>query len=327
MNNKLHQEAVKRAIAPKFKGKEEIAANTIPLYPKTAERELKRVYRCYLLILNREVKAHLPEIMALCRKQRMDAARHDDIADFRRELRKIIQVIAQAIERAIGSYKLREKIEAIATMVKNTSVREWKRIVRSTLGIDLLSDYYDGSFYSAAIQQWVADAVNKIQSIPAQELGEMEAIIQQGYLNGKTIREIAGEIQKEYNVTKSKAVFLARDQVGTLNAQITKHQQEDAGVHKYKWSDSGDERVRDCHHALNGTIHSWDDPPAMWRANKHGIVYTGRNCHPGEDYACRCCAIPVFTFDTIDLPMKGADEKKDDYDPVSIVFSGSDRKF
>ena len=32
-------------------------------------------------------------------------------------------------------------------------------------------------------------------------------------------------------------------------------------------------------------------------------VGNGRKCHPGQDYQCRCCAIPVFDIDNLDLPV------------------------
>lgn len=71
-------------------------------------------------------------------------------------------------------------------------------------------------------------------------------------------------------------------------------QQQDAGVQEYIWSDSGDSRVRSGHHRLNGKKFRWDDPPVVDER-------TGRRCHPGEDFQCRCVAIPVFDIDTLDL--------------------------
>ena len=113
------------------------------------------------------------------------------------------------------------------------------------------------------------------------------------------------DIQKEYSLTLRKAQLLARDQVSSLNAQISKMQQQDAGCTKYRWSTSKDSRVRDCHRALEGKIFNWDDPPEMWYETKsRGRVSTGRRCNPGEDYCCRCVAIPVFDFNTVDVPIR-----------------------
>ena len=84
----------------------------------------------------------------------------------------------------------------------------------------------------------------------------------------------------------------------------TKHQQKDVGITHYKWSDSGDEDVRVCHKSLDGKIFAWDTPPEMWyKSKKKGRVMTGRYCHPGEDIQCRCCAIPIFNVESLDLPI------------------------
>jgi GNAT superfamily N-acetyltransferase len=50
--------------------------------------------------------------------------------------------------------------------------------------------------------------------------------------------------------------------------------------------------VRDMHDELEGTEHAWDDPPVT---DKYG----NRN-HPGEDYQCRCVAVPIL--DEYDSP-------------------------
>jgi SPP1 gp7 family putative phage head morphogenesis protein len=96
--------------------------------------------------------------------------------------------------------------------------------------------------------------------------------------------------------------MIARDQTAKLNGRITQKQHRDAGVTRYKWSTSGDERVRECHGSFDGKIYSYDSPPEIWYSTKKGIVYTGRHCNPMEDYQCRCCAIPVFDIDETDLP-------------------------
>ena len=155
----------------------------------------------------------------------------------------------------------------------------------------------------------MSENVQMIKSIPNETLGEMREIILDGFKKGKTATDISKELQKSYGITKRKAQSLARDQIATLNAEISELQQRDAGCTKYKWSTSKDRRVRDCHRELDGKIFSWDNPPEMWYETKAGRVYTGRRCHPGQDFLCRCCAIPVFDFDTVDVPISAEREK------------------
>ena len=311
MNNIQHQEAVKKAVKKQFRGRSTLNSKSTPLYPDNAEREYQRIAAAYVRLLNKSLKDHLPEIMAEYKVQRNDGVRNDDLRDLESWLRRKFQEIAAELEQRIASYDLRRMVEKISGITQRSSLREWKRSVKNTLGIDLLNDYYDGSFYQDILHRWIDENVTKIKSIPQNTLMEMQQIIQSGFRSGSTIRDITKAIQKEYNLTKGKARMHARDQVATLNAQITKKQQEDAGCKRYRWSDSRDSRVRDCHRSLNGQIFSWDDPPEMWYVTKKkGIVHTGRRCHPGEDYACRCVAIPVFDYDTIDLPIQEKQTKE-----------------
>jgi uncharacterized protein with gpF-like domain len=64
-----------------------------------------------------------------------------------------------------------------------------------------------------------------------------------------------------------------------------------------------DSRTRESHAFFNGKIYSWDAPPMGWYRTKRGIVYT-RACNPGEDYGCRCVAMPVFEYGSVMIPVE-----------------------
>ena len=309
MNKQTHHQLVKEAVGKKFRGSQPLKSKVIPRYPDSCERELQRIARGYTKMFYAILKDHLPEMMSAYKKERHGDSRFDDTMDLDREIRQQFAAIAQELERKVSQHGLEELVEKAGKLTKNASVREWKRVIRNTLGVDLMDDYYNGEAYDRALRKWIDENVLKIKSIPNEALDEMQGIIREGYQNGRTIRDITKEIQREFGVTKNKAEALARDQVSTLNAQLTRMQQEDAGCEEYIWSDSGDSRVRDCHHSLDGKRIRWDNPPEMWYKTKSkGIVYTGRRCHPGEDYCCRCVAIPYFNLETIDIPIQQADE-------------------
>ena len=205
------------------------------------------------------------------------------------------------LERRTSMFGLRSKIESMAKLTRKLSIREWKKAVKSTLGIDLMDDYYTGELYRTMMERWVEDNVALIKTIPQESLGRMRQILLEGYRNGETTTAIVKQIQRTYSVDRRHAQLLARDQIAKLNGDITQQQQQDAGVVEYVWSTSGDSRVRPSHAALNHKRFRWDDPPVVDEK-------TGRRCHPGKDYQCRCCALPVFNIKTVDLPVtKGGD--------------------
>ena len=125
-----------------------------------------------------------------------------------------------------------------------------------------------------AIDAYRATNVAKIKSIASERLQEMTDLLEQAEEENWHVDKLRKEFQRQFDVTKSKASLLARDQTLKLGAAITKERQTQAGIRQYVWSTSGDERVREGHAELDGTVQSWDDPPDTG---------DGQNCHPGED--------------------------------------------
>lgn len=303
MNNKYYQEYLQNEVKPKFRSSQRVRSKVVPRYPDSVEREFQRLTRQYLLIFKETLKDHLPAIMSAYKKERSGNTRLDDSQDLNRDMQEEMRKAAEDMEQKFASFGLLSFIEKIAEMLRKSSVKEWKRIIRQTLGVDIAEEYYSKEMYEYIIKLWISDNVSRIKSIPNQALDDMRQIMLDGFIKGRSVRDIQRSIQEQYDVTKNKAAMLARDQISTLNAQFSQMQQKDAGCKEYRWSDSRDSRVRDCHRELNGKIFSWDDPPEMWYYTKsRGKVMTGRRCHPGEDFCCRCVAIPIFKKDTLNIP-------------------------
>jgi len=300
-------QAVQRAARPKFRGNDSLRSKVVTHFPDNLAEEYERITRAYMRLLNDTLKERLPEIRRAIDAEReglrMDA---DPDPDVSRMIRRVMERARIEFERKAMTFGLARRIAELAVKVRKRSVREWKRVVHKTLGINIVEDYYSGEFYRDTMRQWTANNVSLITTLPQQTLTRMTNIIENGYYQGKSNAEMSGLIQEAYGVDKDHAVFIARDQTAKLNADITQKQQKDAGVERYEWSDSGDGRVRECHAYLNGKTFSWDDPPEMWyETKKNGRVYTGRHCHPGQDYDCRCVSLPVFDLDTLNLPWDG----------------------
>lgn len=95
-----------------------------------------------------------------------------------------------------------------------------------------------------------------------------------------TGEELKARLLERGDVSDSRAELIARDQCLKLNGALTQTRQENAGISSYTWSTSNDERVREEHRALEGQVFDWNSPPEVG--------------HPGEDYQCRCVALPVI---------------------------------
>ena len=288
----------RQKVAKKFGSHEVLYSKYIPKVPESAEREYVRTANAYMRILKEELEKELPKLKESYKANRDEEVykkQHNDGAtDLMLSVSQIFNAIKNNIIARTAGFGLRRKLELLGNMNRKLTVKEWKRVIKATLGIDIMEDYYLGSFYAEQITKWVEYNVSLIKTIPEDSLENMRKIVYDGFNEGKTTTRIVKEIQREYGISKRRAELIARDQTAKLNGQIQRAQQQDAGIEKYIWYTTGDQRVRRSHSELNGKMFSWDNPPEN---------SDGRKCHPGEDYQCRCIGRPVFNRNTISLPV------------------------
>lgn len=295
MDERLQRDAVREIIRKKFRGHDVLISKYTPVFPAGIEREYARVSRQYMRLFKESIEEEIPALKEQIMIER-GTYRADGISDVMALLEKVLDRIQKRFTEKEKNYGLRSKLEYLANMTRKLTVREWKKTVDRTLGINIMEDYYMGEFFQTAIDRWVDENVSLIRAIPAETLGDMRTIVKEGFLNGKSATYVMEGIQRKYKVERNHARLLARDQIGKLNAAVTKAQQQDAGIEEYIWNDCGDGRVRDSHRELNGRRFRWDNPPVVDHK-------TGRRCHPGEDYQCRCRAKAVFNFGTFNAPV------------------------
>ena len=130
--------------------------------------------------------------------------------------------------------------------------------------------------------------------------------------------EDSGSLVKEINAintkyTKNKAKFIARNETGNLNGAIQRTQMEGAGFRYYKWMCMLDGVTRDTHRSMNGLVCDWeddtvysDDGGKTWK-KRTGSMFIGQ---PGQDYNCRCTAIPFDPELEDDYEVKEMPEEK-----------------
>ncbi|GHU91253.1 hypothetical protein FACS1894202_12370 [Clostridia bacterium] len=324
MNISAMQEATRDAVKAKFGRKKYLASRTQVRYPQNLEREYIRVTNAYMKLLNVTLAEYAPEIKAILTKSQ-DGFSIDSVGgmnadagqNYSRMIQRVLDRAEIDLQKKTADFDLIRKLNDLENRARKHSVSEWKRVVRQTLGIDIFSDYYKGAYFRANAGKWVQQNVNLIKKMPADTLGNMRQIILRGYTSGATNKTITEQVMNlnprdfgfkpemtleayndamgEYLKAKRHAQFIARDQMAKLNADITQQQQTDAGVSEYVWRTVGDGRVRDSHKHLNNKRFRYDDPPVV-------DDETGRRANPGEDYQCRCVALPVFDIDTVVLP-------------------------
>lgn len=125
-----------------------------------------------------------------------------------------------------------------------------------------------------------------IKKWSSKQIMRLRGEVEQNAVKGYRFAPLVKRIQRQYNVSASKAKFLARQETGLFMAKYRKERFTAAGVDHYRWSTSHDARVRDQHKHLDTRIFSYKSPPIVDPA-------TGRRANPGEDFNCRCVDIPI----------------------------------
>lgn len=172
--------------------------------------------------------------------------------------------------------------EVAASEVSAFNRVEIGRQMRAITGLDLTTG---GQKTPSLIAAFVEEANPRIKGLGDQQISEIRGIVTRGMQSGRRAASIEGEIRERFAINKQRATFIARNELGTLNGQLTRNRQMDLGIGQYIWRTSRDERVRPTHARLENTMQSWDNPPP---------VGGGRHLHPGEDFNCRCTAEPVI---------------------------------
>jgi SPP1 gp7 family putative phage head morphogenesis protein len=142
--------------------------------------------------------------------------------------------------------------------------------------------------------EWQNNMKIWITDFTKEQITELRESVQKAYFAGARRETLIKGIQKSYDVTANKAKFLARQETNLLVSKYKESRYKDAGVNDYKWrcvTGTKIHPVRPWHKALDRKNFSWNNPPVI---SQPGL--TVRRGNPGEDFNCRCVAIPIVKF-------------------------------
>lgn len=260
------------------------------LPPKNAEKAYVRLLLVMVDRINGLVDkmfvSQIPDILREAEQTRPDGFR----ADWAVRIKEILESIR------IGSTQFfpeEDVLMEIAQQINNHDLREIRRAVRLVLGVDVL---VSEPWLADYMKSFAAENVALITSIRDQSLDWIEGAVQRGIRAGKRHEELSREIRERYEVTKSSARLIARDQTAKFNGQITRAMQKQIGIDEYIWQSSGDERTRKSHSVMDGKVCRWDDPTIYREQGSDEWLSRssigGVNQHPGQDVQCRCTGLP-----------------------------------
>lgn len=263
------------------KKKTKKAAPVKPL--KSEEAAYKRQMNLLAIEMMKAINAEVLPIL----KAQQSAYVLDGISDtleviFRRLNSQFTGVITAGFAKTTAA----NMVEKVGT----TNERKFNNsIIRST-GID------PGMIVSTeGLEDFVKGSINKnvslIKSLPEEYLKQVETIVMNGVTSGARYSEIAKQITaikgSANSKLKNRIKTIARNEVQTINAQMTVRRSESLGITKGIFRTSEDERVRKCHTELNGV--EFELKKGAWSKS------CGKFIKPGiTDINCRCTYSPVI---------------------------------
>ena len=217
----------------------------------------------------------------------------DMIADLRTDSTQSIsrQITDTFAKLQIGWNPTQDELSGLAADMADTvsgfNKRQVGRVAANLLSVDpIIND----PGLKAVLRKFEDENLKLIVNMEQRLLDQTKDEILGAVRAGKRAGDLEGIIRDRLKVGESRAKLIARDQIATLNGQLTERRQTELGFTHYEWQTSEDERVREEHEALNGDIIAWANPPS--------------DGHPGIPINCRCVALPVVAGDPR-LPQAG----------------------
>lgn len=140
--------------------------------------------------------------------------------------------------------------------------------------------------------EWQTNMDLWIQNFSEEQILDLRKKIKKSVVAGNRYGSMISTIQDSYDVTEKKAKFLARQETKLLVTKLKETRYTEAGIPSYRWKcvkGTALHPVRPSHKILDGTVHRWDAPPVTTEPGE-----PARRNNPGQDYNCRCVAIPVI---------------------------------
>lgn len=245
-------------------------------YPNSAERDYYRVLRAIV----RELRKYTNELLPSIKPSLKQDADSEDI---------INEVTARFNNSRVREAALNE-VQRIISSVDNIARQNMNKAFKNCLGVDVFMS--NTALLDKITSEWYASQSQLINSIVSTYTDKLGTIISNAVQRGSLYKDVYADVKHLYDITDNRAKFIARNEIGNLNAITTKTRQQEAGVNCYEWLTSRDERVRASHAAMDGNLYYWSrSTPGEINGRK---VYPTPGLQPGMDYNCRCVAIPII---------------------------------
>lgn len=135
-------------------------------------------------------------------------------------------------------------------------------------------------------QEYFNNMEKSINGFVEKEVVQLRKLVQKNLEHGHRREVFAEKLMARYDMSEKRAAFIARQESNLLNAKAQEQKFRKVS-NKYIWRTlKTNPNVREAHKNLEGTIHTWDNPPITTGPREK----VQRRNHPKEDFNCRCHA-------------------------------------
>ena len=251
-------------------------------HPVRIEQKYAKILRGIVDGINAELKGRIADELKAEVAAREDGYRADDLSAVLRAIRSL----------AAGNIPGLSFVRSIGDSVRSAIDGNWQKAINQAIGVNVA---LPGTDMSANVDAWAEENTALITNLAQSYLSKVTTAVNSGFRDGLSWRDISKNIQAETGVAKRRADLIARDQVATMNMQVTKQRAADLDVKQFVWRTMEDQRVRGnpsgrypkanpSHYVRNGKTYNWSDGAGA------------RDTFPGQAINCRCFAMNVIEF-------------------------------
>lgn len=247
-------------------------SNTIALQLEKIGAKYSKYGRCYRL-----AKDKLPQQISWV-IETTNAKVFSDVVAIKKTLDDFLGVLGDALK----GLKLQDVAESMILDIEkraNENMRNNKIEVIQPKMTDFIAKQFSED-YTDTIRFDIKDKL-------PEQIVKMREVVGQMAIEGESRITIQRYIENNFVKDQKRAKFLARNESSIAVTEYLKAKYQENGSEEFKWIANLDERVREDHKKLNGTVHRYDNPPIIDER-------TGTRGMPGEFYNCRCTFVPIF---------------------------------
>lgn len=174
------------------------------------------------------------------------------------------------------------------------AIRRTDRDIATTLKAISIAPRLSPESARKIADEWERNLRLYIRGFADEEIIELRKSIKKSVFAGNRHETMIDAIRKSYGVTERKAKFLARQETNLLVTKLKETRYAESGVTEYRWrcvAGSPKHPVRRAHRKLDGTVQKFNHPPIVSEPGQ-----AVRRANPGQDFNCRCVAVPIVKF-------------------------------